>query len=315
MSSRSTDELQSRLVEKYKILTKENQDLIDKLNKLKVSSTAEINIEKEQHKKTVLELAKVHRENKDLKAKVKQLEGLLQAREHQNQDLKSRVEAKGLLETKYHEKDMILFQKYMGRNPQETSTQDAKIQSIIRVFETQKERQEDDIKQLHRELQEANEKLKKQEQERVILRKEFGQAHEQISKEFMGKLEAFENENDQLIKENAELKNTLEKLSIENMNLKDEVHDIKRKYDDLRSRSDDTSQPLSYRAFERRSSSDWRPPKSENMANNDDKIFAGFRQTAQSHRETEENFHSFKPYADLTDLTLFECRKIISEVF
>ena len=314
MSARSTDELQSRLVEKYKILAKENQDLVDKFNKLKVSSTAEINIEKEQHKKTVLELAKVHRENKDLKTKVKHLEALLQAKEHDNQDLKSRLEAKGLLESKYHEKDTILFQKYMGRNPHETSTQDAKIQSIIKIFETQKERQEEDIKKLHRELQEANEKLKKQEQERIILRKDFVQGHEQMSKDFMGKFEAFENENDNLMKENAELRNSLEKLSTENMNLKDEVHEIKRKYDDLRSRSDDASQPLSYRAFERKSSADWKPPRSDTMTNNDDKTFSGFRQTATSHRETEENFHSFKPYADLTDLTLFECRKIISEV-
>jgi len=309
--------LQHRLIEKYKILQRENQELGDKLNKLKVSSTTEINIEKEQHKKTVLELAKVHRENKDFKSKVKQLEGLLQAKEHEIQDLKSRVEMKGKLESKYHEKDMVLFQKYMGRNPQETSTQDAKIQSIIKIFETQKERQEDEIKQLHRELQEATEKLKKHEQERILLRKEFGQAHEQISKEFLGKLERFEHENDNLMKENDELKITLDKLSSENMNLKNEIHEIKRKFDDLRSRSDDPSQPLSHRAFERKSSADWRPPRSENVNNTEDKILAGFRHTATSHRDrvdTEENFHSFKPYAELTDLTLFECRKIISEV-
>jgi len=311
---KTNDELQARVIEQCKVLKKENHELQDRLNKLKVSSTTEINIEKEHHKKTLLELTKVSRELKEIKSKNRNLEAIIQTREHEINDLKARIEMKGSMEVRNNEKEIALFQKIVGRNPMETSAQDSKIQSVIGIYELQKERQEQEHKRLHKELEEFKERVRKNEQERSILRKEFSQTHEEISKEFIHKFQTFEVENDRLVKENTSFRNNLDKLNIENNSLKQENQEIRRKYDDLRSR--DVSNglpPLSARSTNLRQSADFKQNK-ENA--NDDKLFEGFNQTNASpcFQTSQENFHSFKPYGDITDLTLFECRKIISKV-
>ena len=296
-------------------MKKENHELQDKLNKLKVSSTTEINIEKEHHKKTLLELTKVSREVKELKSKNRNLEAILQTKEHEINDLKARIDLKGSMETRNNEKEITLFQKMIGRNPMETSAQDAKIKSVIGIYELQKERQEEEHKRLHKELEDFKERVRKNEQERSILRKEFSQTHEEISKEYLHKIETFELENDRLVKENTNFRNSLDKLNLEVTALKQENFEIKRKYDDLRSRDVNNGlPPLSARSGGLRQSADFKQNK-ENA--NDDKLFEGFKQTNASpnFQTSQENFHSFKPYSDITDLTLFECRKIISEVF
>ena len=242
------------------------------------------------------------------------MEAIIQTKEHEINDLKARIGLKGSMEHRNAEKEIVMFQKLIGRNPLETSAQDAKIQSVIKIYEVQKERQEEEHKKLHKELEEFKERLRKNEQERSLLRKEFSTTHEEISKGYLHKLENLEVENDRLQKETATLRNNLDKVNLENASLKQENLETKRKYDDLRSR--DVSNglpPLSARSTNLRQSSELKQNK-ENT--NDDKLFEGFKQTNASpnFQTSQENFHSFKPYSDITDLTLFECRKIISEV-
>ena len=242
------------------------------------------------------------------------MEAIIQTKEHEINDLKARIGQKGSMEHRNAEKEIAMFQKLVGRNPLETSAQDAKIQSVIKIYEVQKERQEEEHKKVHKELEEFKERLRKNEQERSLLRKEFSQTHEEISKGYLHKLENLEVENDRLLKETATLRNNLDTINLENSSLKQENLETKRKYDDLRSR--DVSNglpPLSARSTNMRQSSELKQNKENN---NDDKLFEGFKQTNASPNfgTSQEDFHSFKPYSDITDLTLFECRKIISEV-
>lgn len=301
-NNRSNEELQSRLIEQYKNLKKENQDLMDKLNKVKVSTAAEVNIEKEQQKKAMLELTKLNRENKDLKMKNRQLESSLQIKDNEIQDLKTRLEMKGSMESKHTEKDLITFQKYVGRSPMDTSAQDSKIISIIRVFEGQKERLEEENRKLSRELNGIKDKFSQYDQEINGIRKEVTGDREVKSKDYILKLEHLESENDSIVKENVSLRANLEKMQVETSRLRDEGYEIKRKYDNLRSRLDDDAQ----RPLESKELVDARQSSQVNTMSS--------QQFGATAKEGQENFYSFKPFAELTDLTLFECRKLISEI-
>lgn len=280
---------------------------MDKLNKVKVSSAAEVNIEKEQHKKALLELTKLNREIKDLKSRNRQLESTLQIKDNEIHDLKTRLEMKGSIENKHTEKDLITFQKYVGRSPMETSAQDSKIVSIIRVFEGQKERLEDENRKLSRELDDLKDKLAQYDQEKNVIRREMTGAHEAKSRDYLLKLEHLENENDSIVKENVSLRANLEKMQSETSRLREEGYEIKRKYDNLRSRLDDDTQVHSSRPLESKELVDTRQSEVNTMSSQQ-------LGASTAKMEGQENFYSFKPFAEVTDLTLFECRKLISEV-
>ena len=278
---------------------------------MKVSSAADLNIEKEQHKKALLELTKLNRENKELRQKNRSLETNLHTKETTINDLKARLEMKGTQDTRHQEKDLAQFQKYIGRNPAETSGSDAKIMSIIRIHESQKQKLEDENRKIYKELEEIKLKLKKNEQDKGILRKEFSQTHEEISKDFLSKIELFESENENLVKENRNLRNNLDKANLEVISLKHDTIELKRQLDNMRSRYDEDGQPPSTR-IGTRPSVHFR--ELNETSNNDRYPLSSRRGSSNKKSETEEGFHSFKPYADISDLTLFECRKLLSEV-
>ena len=51
-------------------------------------------------------MTKLNRENKDLKVRNRQLESTLQIKDNEIQDLRTRLEMKGAIETKHSEKDI-----------------------------------------------------------------------------------------------------------------------------------------------------------------------------------------------------------------
>ena len=215
----------------------------------------------------MLELAKTKHENRELQKNLKHLENKLQLKDKEIDDFKSRLQMKSAQDHKLHDRDITLFQKFLGRAPAGSNSSDTKVMSLIRVSQEQKEQLEEENQNLNRELErlqnrlsreedetgllkkelmqieEENQDLHKEveklqnqlaegEDEAVLLKKEFAQTFDRLTKEFNNRISILENENNDLATDNRALRERLEKQD----SYKEQNSDLKRKYDDLKNR-------------------------------------------------------------------------------
>jgi len=297
------------LIEQHRALKKENHELKETIEKIKISKDSELNIEKEQHRKTLLEVAKVNRENKTLKGEIDSLKTKLLLKDKEIDDLKTRLEKKETLDNKLKERDLNIFQKNFGKNAVENGY-DNKVLSVVKVYENQKTKLEEENKTLRTELENLRGRVKEQESEKVTLKRDYSQVSEKVTKDFLNKVTELENENANLDKENETLRSYIEKLNNEVNTLKEESREIRKKYDDLR---------LRYSALEGVTpDKNTSRPELESDTVRFNKSGSNSKRHFQESKMTtplmEENFSSFKPFAELHELNLVECRRILNEV-
>jgi len=214
----------------------ERDELEVQLEKNRIASETEINLEKKQHEKAVLELAKVKYENRELTKQVQNLQNKLEIKEKEVEDLKSRLEMKNVLDPKYSQRDASLFQNFIGKSPTHSSAYDVKVMSFIKVYQDQKEQLEEENQNLKKEVEKLRNDLVKSESEGANLQKGFDQTFDQRTKETSNRIDILENENESLVKDNQLLRERLEKLEAEKNSSKEENSDLKRRYEELRNR-------------------------------------------------------------------------------
>jgi len=201
-------------------------------------SETEINIEKKHHEKTILELSKVKQENRELLRQKQHLENRLQLKDQEIDELKSHIEPRNLPDSKNpHNRDLSLFQTFMGKSPGTGNAYDARVLSLIKVYQDQKEQWEEESRNMRRDLDKLRTNLNKNEEEGSARKQaEFGTGQDKYTKELMNKITLIENENIGLNKDNQGLRERLEKLNYDRSNLERDHQDLKRKYEDLKNR-------------------------------------------------------------------------------
>lgn len=268
-------------------------------------------MEKKHHEKTILELAKVKHQNRELKKDIERLESKLQLKEKELDDMKSRFEMKNAIESKHHDRDVALFQRFIGKAPIGTNAYDAKVMSMIKLYQDQKEELEIENGELKNEIDRLQNITGRVEDENVSLKKEFGQTYDKLSKEVMNRVAFVENENNRLAKDNQALKERLEKFDHERNSLRDENFDLKRKYEDLREKlyALDLGTP---------NKPETKSPGASTPQANPLRSTKSFTTSKKSQdtktSEREDKFSRTKSQFDLTDLSSNECHQLIAEV-
>lgn len=133
------------------MLSKKNSELHEKYDKLCISSQAEINIEKEQHKKTLVELASLSKDFKNILQENNDLKSILQMRTAQIEDLNNQLEMKTVLEQKLQERDINKLHKNVS-HPDLMKEQDVKMLALMKTYEKQKEKIENENRLLKKEI-------------------------------------------------------------------------------------------------------------------------------------------------------------------
>ena len=150
---------------------------------MKIAGEAELNIEREQHKKTLMEVVKFNREKKELKHEIEQLQTKLILKERDVDDLKLRLDAKNTLEQRTNDRDFNLYQKNFGKQP--NSAYDNKVVSLLKINENQKEILQQENQSLKLELETLIQKIRHLESESGTVKKDSYYDNERIQKEFI----------------------------------------------------------------------------------------------------------------------------------
>ena len=265
-------------------------------------------MEKKQHEKTVLELAKSKHENRELIKQVQHLENRLQLKEKEVDDLKSRLEMKITFDQKHSNRDAALFQNFIGKSPTHSNAYDVKVMSFIKVYQDQKEQLEEENRNLKKEVDKLRNDLIKSEEEGEKLQKGFDQTFDQRTKETSNRIDVIEDENQDLIKDNQLLREKFEKLEVERNSLKEEVSEIRRRYDELRNRYYAIDVGTPNKSEQPRFGANLTPQA------NTMKSTKSFTTSKKPGLKTEDKFYSAKQPTGDFELSSVECKQIISEV-
>lgn len=264
-----------------------------------------------------MDLAKMRRENKDLKHEIETLKTKVTLKDREMEDLQTRLDKKEAMDNRLKERDLNVFHKSFGKNP--TDAYDNKVLSVVKVYESQKVKLEEENRGLRAELEELREKYKGQETEKTTLKREYSQVNEKFTKDYLNKVTELETDNQNLQKDNEQLRSYIEKLTNDIKAMRDENLEVIKKYHDLRMRYN-ASNPdgvTPNKSDSKSNYNDHTPPSDtvrfNNTASGNKKHFHDTKSTT-SPPVAEENFASFKPYAELHELNLVECRRILSEI-
>lgn len=181
---------------------------------------------KEQHRRTLGDLAKANSQNKELKLEVLQLTSKLKLKDQEIDDLKAQQpDVKTSTGRKLQERDMNLPRPMPVKSSFSEKTIDGKTMRSMLNNENCPEKLTVQNKALKKEIEKLAEKLRKYEEERI-----------KESTEKYQKAKVAESHNNSLLKENQTLKDQVEKLNVEASQLKKDNTVIKRTYEDLKSR-------------------------------------------------------------------------------
>ena len=257
----------------------------------------------------------VTNQNKELKHEMQQMEAKLQNKENQIIKLKYQLEKKETAfdEPKPHEKAVALTQRCTNKSPASGGDfKDAKVVRFSKEYDVKKHKEVDDEnKILNREIERLRDSLKSIEDEKKSLKKQLKAAFENSPPDHRNRMSILEDERDELSRSNQTLKLEVERLSSEVSNFIDERFDMKKKYEDLKSCYDAletlTSNKFSDYSIESMPHSDMAKSTKENSGS---KFLFG--QNGKS--RGEDSLSSIRANAELSDLSLPDCRKLISEV-
>lgn len=188
----------------------------------KAAVEIELNLLKEQHRRTLGDLAKANSSNKELKLEVLQLTSKLKLKDQEIDDLKSQQsDMKPSTGRKLQERDMNLPRPMPVKTSFSEKTIDGKTMRSMLNNENCPEKLTVQNQALKKEIEKLADKLRKYEEERI--------------KESTEKYQKAKIDNS-LLKENQTLKDQVEKLNVETSQLKKDNTVIKRTYEDLKSR-------------------------------------------------------------------------------
>ena len=272
-------------------------------------SETEINIEKKHHEKTILELSKVKQENRELIRQKQHLENRLGAKDQEIDEFKSHLEPRNLPDSKNPQnRDLSLFQTFLGKAPSTGNPYDARVLSLIKVYQDQKEQWEEESRNMKRDLDKLRTNLNKSDEEDYHKKQpEFGTGHEKISKELTNKVAILENENISLAKDNQGLRERIEKLSYDRSNLERENADLKRKYEDLKNRyyAIDLGTP---------NKSDTRFTPNSTPQSNTLRTTKSFTTSKKPEMKTTNQFYNPRSPNERSDISSSESKKVVIEV-
>jgi hypothetical protein len=293
-------------MDQHRSLKRDHQELIEKFNKLQISSEAELNIERGEHKKTILELTKCNKQNRELKQDLQQLQSKLILKDKEVEDLRVRLDAKNSLDHRLKERDLNLYSKNFGKTP--TSTYDNKVVAVLRTYEEQKDKLIDENRTLKQELDSYSRKLRESSAEKTTLKREYSQVGEKITKEIINRVTELENENSVFVRDNEALREHIERLNAELDGYKQESGSIRRKYDDLRQRFNmlESSTPNKNHAIEFPGGGELiKLPKSMSTSK---------KASIIDLKKPEDEFASLKAHGDLNEQSMLDMKKILNEV-
>ena len=257
----------------------------------------------------------VTNKNKELQYGIQQMEAKLQSKEHEIINLKYQLEMKDSLEeTKPAEKSLGLSQRCTNKSPASGEFNETKLSKFLRGYDGNKREKstEDDNRKLHKEIEKLKEKLKNYEDEKKVLKRELSKAYENIPKDENSRVSVLEDERNELSRSNHTLKLEVDKLSEELSLLTEERSDMKKRYEDLKS---------CYDALETLTSNKFSDYSMGSFVHSD--VARSTPGTTKSNRHTlqdekfreDNNLSSIRGQpSDLSDFSLVECRRLISDV-
>lgn len=252
----------------------------------------------------------VTNKNKELMYGIQKMEAKLQSKEHEIINLKYQLEMKDSFDEPKNQGSAILAQRCASKSPASGDFNDTKMSKLLRGYDNKKEKHaEDENKKLHKEIEKLKDKLKDHEDEKKALKKELGKAYDKMALDKdLSKLSLLEDENNELSKSNQTMKSEIDKLSLELSILTDERFDMKRRYEDLKSCYDAletlTNKCSDYSMGSMAPSDILRSARCESNS----------KQQEKDDDKCSDSLSSIRANAELTDLSLPECRKLISDV-
>lgn len=271
----------------------------------------------------MLENSVLARGNKDFRTEVQNLESKIKSKDKEIKDLQTRHEMKGAIDHKHNERDNNLFKSIFGRGAVATNSYDAKILSIIRTLENKTQHVESENRELRRTLEDYKNKESDSEHLHQSLKRERETMGDKFSAELRERVSELADENSALLRDKESLRNRLDDLLKEMDVLKSENFELKQVYEDLRREyrratcEEGTASP---------EKSGNRLTKSHNSNSNSKSNEHGEQRSLRQgdnairapnlppSNSDENHLYSFRPFCDLSELTIIECRKIISEV-
>ena len=310
------------MIEQHKQLKKDNSELLEKLNKARISYETDLNLEKEKLKKAFMEIAQLNQIYKELRNQMSQYDLKLQNKDRELKDARSRLDIKQLMDIKSQDRDISLFQKQIGRQPITTNSNDSKMLSLMRTMENHKDKLENELREIKKENEELVSKLNEYEIQNLEMKKDLGLYNDKMNKEFLNKLSRLEDENTLLMKDNDYYRQTNDKLMQELKLIEKENMDIKYVYEDLKlevSKVKGQNTPKNNKnlsILETKSERESVTPRSEVENSKQTKAFSTSKKTHWNdyNFKLDDNTYSFRPFAGLADLSLIECRRLIGEV-
>jgi len=254
----------------------------------------------------------VTNKNKELMYGIQKMEARLQSKEHEIINLKYQLEMKDSFDEPKNQG--ILAQRCASKSPASGDFNDTKMSKLLRGYDSKKEKHhappaEDENKKLHKEIDKLKDKLKNHEDEKKVLKKELSKAYDRLPVEKnTSRLSLLEDENNELSKSNQTLKSEVDKLSLELSMLTDERFDMKRRYEDLKSCYDAletlTNKCSDYSMGSMAPSDILRSARCESNS----------KQLEKDDDKCSDSLSSIRANAELSDLNLPECRKLISDI-
>lgn len=266
---------------------------------------------KDMNQKSIMkDMFCVTSKNKELMYGIQKMEAKLQSKEHEIINLKYQLEMKDSFDEPKTQGCNILSQRCASKSPASGDFNDTKMSKLLRGYDSKKEKHaEDENKKLHKEIEKLMDKLKDHEDEKKALKKELSKAYDKMTLEkSSSKLSLLEDENNELSKSNLTMKSEIDKLSLELSMLTDERFDMKRRYEDLKSCYDAletlTNKCSDYSMGSLAPSDILRSARLESNS----------KQLEKDDDKCSDSLSSIRANAELTDLNLPECRKLISDI-
>lgn len=263
---------------------------------------------KEQHRRTLTDMAKLNHQNKELKHELLQLNSKLQSKDNEIDEMKSNLDPKkstGKIR-QLQEKDMNLPRAYQPKSSISEKSQDGKTLRSSQNQDSFIEKLTLQNKNLKKELDRLGEKLKKYEDDKL---RESTERQYRASQEFPTKFKMMESCNQSLLKENEGLRIEMEKVNAEASQLKKENLNMKKTYEELKSR---------YESLETTATSNRADYSSESGANSESTNTGnGNRYNNQRLNTRDSKYNSQTARWQVKssiDLSSEENRKLITEV-